>query len=258
MKKLFLTIVVCSSSLFSHGQVTQLSDEFTEGGTVWVLRAGCSFNGVSGDAVDSQEKSWSKKSWSGSFSRSFGGNVSIGFNKTFGASSLYWGMEIGVAMRGYKTEADWGKSGTSTIAGNSIYDSHTKSETFTLNAYNGQFSPFIIGYKFLFNEQMALDIHVGGFGSYDFAGTLKSETTDHIISSSTYGNRNDKKKNSASVNINDLDGYTKYDFGAVAGIGFWYGHFNADLSWKRGFISIYDSGDSAFCNGILLRLGYAF
>jgi hypothetical protein len=257
MRKCFL-FLMCSFGLVSQAQVTQLSESFTKGKTVWILRVGGSFNGVSGDRVDAQEKAWTKDKWDGSFGRSMGGTLSIGFNKSFGSSPLYWGMELGVGMRGFKTEATWGKSGTSTIAGQSIYDSHTKSETVTLNAYNAQLSPFTIGYKYLFNDKMALDVHVGGFGSYDFAGTLKTETTDHIISNSSYGNRNDLKENSSSVDIGDIKNYTNYDFGVIAGVGFWYGHFNIDLTWQRGFISIFDSGDSAFSNAIQVRLGYAF
>lgn len=257
MKKFFL-FWMCSFVLVSQAQVTQLSKGFTEGNTVWILRVGGLFNGVSGDRVDTQKKSWTKDKWDGNFGRSMGGHLSIGLNKSFGSSPLYWSMELGVGMRGFKTEATWGKSGTSIIAGQNIYDSHTKSESVTFAAYNAQFSPFTIGYKFIFNDKMALDIHVGGFGSYDFAGTIKSETTDHIISYSSYGNRNDLKKNSNSVDIGDIDSYTNYDFGVIAGVGFWYGHFNIDLSWQRGFISIYDSGDSLFSNALQVRLGYAF
>lgn len=258
MKRKVFSLAFCAFALTIQAQVTQLSDGFTEGSTVWILRVGGSLNGVSGDGIDSQEKAWSSDKWDGSFSRALGGNLSIGFNKTFGSSPIYWGMELGVGMRGYKTDADWSKSATSTIAGSQIYDYHKKTETMTLNAYNAQFSPFIIGYKYLFNDQMALDVHVGGFASYDFAGTFKVETTDHIISNSSYGRRNDYKEDSNSVDIGDVDSYTAYDAGVIAGIGFWYGHFNIDFSWQRGFFSIWDEGDSVFFNKIQIRLGYAF
>ena len=35
---------------------------------------------------------------------------------------------------------------------------------------------------------MAVDVHVGGFASYDFSGELKPEYEDHINSTSKYGN----------------------------------------------------------------------
>ena len=61
MRKCFL-FLMCSFGLVTQAQVTQLSEGFTEGKTVWILRAGGSFNGVSGDRVDTQEKSW-KDGW---------------------------------------------------------------------------------------------------------------------------------------------------------------------------------------------------
>ena len=49
-----------------------------------------------------------------------------------------------------------------------------------------------------------------------------------------------------------------YDFGVVAGAGIWFGHFNLDLIWQRGFISIYDTDSDMFSNNMQVRLGYAF
>ena len=164
-------------------------------------------------------------------------------------------MDLGVAMRGYKADASWSAGGASSISGG--YDSHTKSEKTTLTAYNAQLSPINIGYKVTFNERMALDIHVGGFASYDFAGSLKSESYDHISLTGKYGTNNKTTENSNSTKIGDIDSYRRYDFGVIGGVGFWYGHFNVDFSYQRGFISIYDSDNTYFCNKFLVRIGYA-
>lgn len=256
MKKLMFLLFMCSLGLVSQAQeVLQLPEGFSGGETIWIVRAGVSFSGVTGKGIDAQEDSWTKGKWDGSFGRSFGGNLSIGFNKSFGSSPLYWGMDLGVAMRGYKTDATWSYGSSSSISGG--YDSHTKSETITLTAYNAQLSPINIGYKIIFNERMTLDIHVGGFASYDFAGNLKSESYDHIYLTGKYGTNDKTTENSNSIKIGDIDSYRNYDFGAIGGIGFWYGHFNIDLSYQRGFISIYDGDNTYFCNKFMVKLGYA-
>lgn len=114
MRKLVFSLLVFATGLAAQAQVTKLPEGFTSGKTVWMVRAGASLNDASGDGVDATLDNWEKQkpnskwSYSGDFKRALGANLSIGFNKPFGTSPLYWGMELGVAMRGYKGEADWG------------------------------------------------------------------------------------------------------------------------------------------------------
>ena len=256
MKKKVILAFLCSFGLALQAQdVLQLPDGFTGGKTVWIIRAGASFSGASGDGIDAQEDAWEKNKWSGSFGRAFGGSLSIGFNKTFGSSPVYWGMDLGVVMRGYKTDASWNYGASSSISGG--YDSHKKSEKTTLTAYGAQLSPINIGYKYVINEQMALDVHVGGFASYDFAGNLKSEAYDHVYITGKYGTNDKTTEDSNSTKIGDIDNYRNYDFGVLGGIGFWYGHFNVDFSYQRGFVSIYDADKSFYNNKLQVRIGYA-
>lgn len=170
------------------GEALELPD-FNSGKAVWVLRAGVGFNGVAGSAKETQDAIWDNGKWDGNFKSATGYVVSIGFNKSFGTHPLYWGMGLDLAMRGYKTSAEWSKSGTSQVSGGSDY--HKKTEEMTLSTYNVQFSPFTIGYKYTFLERMAADVHLGAYASYDFAGDFKTHMTDHIVSTSKYGNRND-------------------------------------------------------------------
>ena len=87
MKKYLFSLLVCTSGLAAQAQVTQLPDGFTSGKTVWIVRAGASLNGVSGDGVNATKDGWeklkpnSKWSSSGDFKRALGANLSIGFNK---------------------------------------------------------------------------------------------------------------------------------------------------------------------------------
>lgn len=262
MKKVFLILCVCALPLVVHAQITKLPAGFTSGKTVWMVRLGGGISSVIGDGIDASKKNWEdskpNKKWNcnGDFKSATVPSLSIGFNKSFGSGPVYWGMELGVGMRGYKTEVDWTYGASSSVSGG--YDYHSISMKETLNAYNVQFSPINIGYKYIINDNMAVDIHVGGFASYDFAGKCKIENNDHYYSTSKYGNNLKDTNTETSNNIGDVDNYRQYDFGAIGGVGFWYGHFNIDVSYQRGFISIYDVSDSYFMNKLQVRLGYAF
>ena len=243
--------------------------EFNSGKAVWILRAGAGFNGVAGSAKETQEARWENNDWNGSFKTTPGYVVSFGFNKSFGTRPLYWGMALDFGMRGYKTNAEWVYSASSQISGG--HDYHKKTEEKTLSTYNVQLSPITIGYRYTFLKRMAADIHIGAYASYDFAGNDKIHTTSHIVSTSKYGNRNDFKENDVKVKIGDMDAMRKYDVGLNLGVGYWFGHFNIDLTWQRGFIPIFEGGDKEvsigknkrdegnfFSNNFQLRLGYAF
>lgn len=95
-------------------------------------------------------------------------------------------------------------------------------------------SPFNIGYRY---------IHFGVYASYDFAGTYKRDYTDHIVSTSKYGNRNDKTTTTTDIKIRDYENWRKYDAGICLGVGYWFGKFNLDFTWQRGFIGVFKSGD---------------
>lgn len=257
MKKVAPFVFMSFVGIDSQAQkVTELPD-FNSGKAVWFVRAGASFSGVTGSGVDDQEKTWNKNSYNGNYSKQLGGSLTIGFNKSFGKSPVYWGMELGAGMRGYKTEAEKSNSGSVPSAGN--YHSYARTtDTSELNAFNSFFSPINIGYKYLFNDMLAVDVHVGGFASYDFAGKLKTRHTYNMTSTSQHGSGSQSKDESNSTKISDIDGYRSQDFGVVAGAGVWVGHFNLDFIWQRGFVAIYKGDSEFFNNSFLLRIGYAF
>lgn len=276
MKKCFLPLVfACTLSAVQAADFSDVLElpNFNSGKAVWIVRAGVGINGVAGSATGTQKDLWEAGDWDGKFKTTAGYDFSIGFNKSFGEHPLYWGMNLAFGMRGYKTSASWEKFGINTIGQGT--DFHGKTEDVTLNSYNVQISPFTIGYKYSFLERMAVDAHFGVYASYDFAGSYKTKTTDTIISTSKYGNRNDYKENESDVKISDLDNMRKYDAGINLGIGYWFGHFNIDFTWQRGFIPVFEGGDKEiqigsgkkaqkkevgnyFTNNFQLTLGYAF
>ncbi len=257
-----------NASAQTSSKVFELPD-FQSKKAVWIIRAGVGFNGVAGSNKETQEKQWEQDDWDGSFKKATGYDVSFGFSKSFGKSPLYWGMELELTTRGYKTSASWEKRATSSISGGSDY--HGKFQDNRLLCHTVKFSPFTIGYRYTFLKNMAADVHLGAYASYDYVGNYKTDYTDHIVSTSKYGNRNDKKTTSAKTKLKDLDKMRKYDAGINLGVGYWFGKFNLDFTWQRGFIAIYEGGGdevkigketrekgNLFTNNFQLRLGYAF
>lgn len=251
--------------------------EFSEK-TVWIVRAGVGFNGVVGSNKETMKKSWNAQGWAGDFKGTTGYDFSVAFNKSFGGSPMYWGMELGFGMRGYKY--DTGLSNSKTYENDYLGTSYIgvkKEEHVKLTAYNVRLSPFTFGYRYTFLDRMAADIHLGAFASFDFGGTYKADLVNVQSSSSDrYGYHTSDKSSSGSVKIGDIDGYHRFDAGLNLGIGYWFGHFNIDFTWQRGFIPYYDNGDddveitpkkgksykvkrgNLYDNSFVLRLGYAF
>lgn len=261
-----LTFVVCAS--YAQSQVLQLPD-FKGKKAVWIVRGGLGLNGVAGSYKETQQKVWEHSDYEGSFKSNPSYDFSIGFNKSFGSHPLYWGMELGFGTRGYKSTSSWEYSGTNTVGHGTDY--HGKWNTDKLICHTVKLSPFTIGYKYTFCKNMAADIHLGAYASYDIAGKLKTEARDKIVSTSIYGNRNKDVTTSNSTKIGDIDGMKNYDAGINLGIGYWFGRFNVDFTWQRGFIAIYDGGSdkvkvgketlergNLYTNNFQIKLGYAF
>lgn len=230
--------------------------EFNSGKAIWMVKVGLDFNTAVGEWKDTQIDSWEKTHKNLPLDASFPSrtsfNVAAGFNKSFGSHPLYWGMELGVGTRGYNANAHWSKSTVSSTFGDVI--AHTIKQNIGLTAYNIDFKPFTLGYKYIFLERMALDVHASAFVSFDFAGQQKIYNYDYQLSANVPREKEDENK----IKISDLDKYQRIDAGINIGIGYWFGHFNLDFSWQRGFINMFDVDDSIQRQSLQLKLGYAF
>jgi len=279
MKKILLTgiTLLCMSSTMQaldFGNQLELPD-FNSGKIVWVVRAGIGFNNAAGSYKETQELLWNDAKLSGNFSSFTGYDFSFGFNKSFGEQPLYWGMDLALGMRGYHSFAD--KQTTLSISSSFGWSRsvNNQEQEQSLKTYNIQFSPVTIGYKYLFMNNMAADIHLGGYISYDFAGDNTFSNTDITYYNTSHGDNVVDNSTNTSTPIGDIDSLHRLDVGLNLGIGYWFGHFNIDLTWQRGFISFWDNGDDVvtigsgknkitrksgnlYTNNVQLRLGYAF
>ncbi len=111
---------------------------------------------------------------------------------------------------------------------------------YNITGYNIKYSPFTLGYKLPISEKLRVDAHMGAWVAYDFA------TSDD-----------------AESGLPGID--NTVDAGIQIGVGAWYGRFNIDLMYQRGFINsidtyIYHCGDlkGGCTSNLLLRLGVAF
>ncbi len=246
-------ITITTTYINAEPKVLELPN-FNSGKAVWMVRAGVSFNSMEGDWKDNQIDAWesiSKLPLSSSFPTSTGFNASIGFNKSFGNRPLYWGMELEFGTRGYKANALWSKTSTSSF-GDVI--SHTRKQNTTLSAYNVNLTPITIGYKYTFLSRMAVDVHASAFAGFDFAGQFKTYNYDYQLSAG----KPRVKESTSKVNISDADKYRRFDAGLKLGVGYWFGRMNIDFTWQRGFVNLFDADESRQSQSFNLRLGYAF
>lgn len=224
--------------------------------TVWIIRAGANFNSATGDWKDMVKEGWKDShkidQKDGSFPSNTSFDVSVAFNKSINKHPLYWGMELGLSTRGYKTTAEWESGHTSSTWGD--YIGHRIKQDQSLTAYLVNFTPIMFGYKYDLLSNMTLDAHIGGFVSYDFAGNLKDYNYDWQTSSG----KDRVKESTTKTKLGDLSEYRRLDAGLNVGIGFWYGHFNLDFSWQKGFINMFNMDASIKTQSLKLRLGYAF
>lgn len=260
MIKKFLLIVTAiaginSLSSTAKADVLDLPD-FKSGKPVWIVRAGVSFNNAAGKWKEDTKDAWQSlhKNFSldAAFPTSTGYDFSVAFNKSFGNHPVYWGMELAFGTRGYKANAEWDYGKMSSFGD---YLAHNIKNHTTLTAYNVKYAPFIIGYKYTFLERMAVDVHAGAFLSYDFAGKSKYYVYDYQLSS----NKPRVSESTTETNISDIKDYQALDAGMTLGVGYWFGHFNLDFTWQRGFVNMVKDSDSSMqAQSFILSLGYAF
>lgn len=196
----------------------------------WYLRAGMSVNNVAEANTFSEETD-------GSIGSKIGYDVAIGFQKPFQDGGFYWGMEFGLGTRGAKNEME-------------TESSYVYKQSYV--AHNIKLTPLLFGYKYAFSDVLSLDVHLGAFGGFAYAGKGKEDQK--------WSSTSEEEKDSNEYGIDHaLD--TRFDAGIQAGVGVWLSRFNVDLTYQRGFMSInpvmfgYEYGKSS---NLILRVGVSF
>lgn len=115
----------------------------------WYLRAGMSVNNVAGanEFTDNGEGR--------SIGSKIGYDVAVGFQKSIKDRGFYWGMEFGLGTGGAKNEME-------------TESSYVYKQSYV--AHNIKLTPLLFGYKYAFSDVMSLDVHLGAFGGFAYAG----------------------------------------------------------------------------------------
>lgn len=144
MKKLFIVMIAVLAAVSAQAQLrTSRTFTKTKSRTEWIVRVGPSFNRLTGYDKDDIEGA--------KVGGKVGFDIDFGFNKYFGQSSAYWGMELGVGTRGTKFEF----AGSDDSLGATMYDI--------------KWSPITVGYKYAITDQFRVDPHIGIYASYDIS-----------------------------------------------------------------------------------------
>ena len=106
-KKFALMLFSCIWGLPVQAQESSLPAGFTTGDNIWIVRAGLTFNNVSGDGVLDTKANWAATNGAGEFENALGGTISFGLYCPLGSGPFYFGANAGAGIRGYKTSAKW-------------------------------------------------------------------------------------------------------------------------------------------------------
>ena len=235
MKKLIFFSLCILASISANAQLVK-SRTFAkkESNTTWYTRLGLSVNNMAGNM---SETPWANLNEIPSIGSSWGSaasyDITFGFQKPINRSDVYWGMDLGIGTRGFSHEC---------------YAQGTSKLNEKLNSHNVKFSPVTFGYKHELFDQFSIDIHVGGYFSYDFAGKLNR----------VFDGTNPLYEEESDQTIGNIEKYVRYDAGVAAGAGIWYNRFNLDFTYQRGFISVVEFDEDMYSSKFMIRLGVSF
>jgi hypothetical protein len=233
MKKIILSLLVAFCGLSASAQIvssTSRSVSYTkhEKTTTWYGKVGLNVMNYVG------------KGTADGLQAKIGYDLNFGFQKPLGGNGLYWGMEFGLTSRGSKKSTDITARGV-------------RSET-ELNEMRHAvvFSPFTFGYRKNLVNKLDIDAHVGIYGSCDYTGKNKLET------SVTYGKETEKA--SADTKMSDWSDFNRGDVGLKFGVGLWWDRYNLDFSYRQGFLNVWtpDGADTNLSGNFIVSLGVSF
>lgn len=231
MRNLFIVSLALLTSLIAQAQIVSSSSRSiitqpVERNTVFYLKGGLAFQTWTGKDVKIIGDGMSMNPGYG-----VGYDVLFGFQKDFSfLNGLYWGPEIGIGSRGFRTSVS--------------EDEASESITAMMNAL--KITPVQLGYKYNITNLLTLDAHIGFLMSVDLFGGMYYKYS--------YG----KESESESEKLSDLDGYKRFDIGINPGITLWIGKLGVDFTYQKGFLSMAGDQGKVYSQNLLLRLAYRF
>ena len=230
MKRLFMIALVCVAT----GMAANAQN--SEKRTTWYVKVGGAFCTLADiDSNEDVDLSTSSK---------LGYLVGIALDSKIGSKGWFWSAGLQLRSKGGKTETYWYENIYDN--GASWTDNEHDDNTYNINTLE---IPLSIGYKLNIAKDLAVDLRIGGFIDYDLWGDVKHESYGWYDGKS-YDNGEEKN------DLDDVEGYESFGYGALAGIGVWYKNFNLNFTYEYGLAETFDIGGKE--RNMLLTLGYAF
>jgi len=213
MKKLIIALVALTLGFGAQAQLrTSRTFVKSKSRTEWIIRAGLSINKLNGLSSGNEDVD--------GVGCKTGFDIDFGFNKYFGSSNLYWGMELGIGTRGVSFEDK---------------DEELKGG---ISAYNVKWSPFTIGYKYAIGDMLKIDPHLGLYASYDFSSSSTGDLDD----------LDDMQKFDAGIQAGVGVWYGRFNLDFMYQAGF----INSEPSFDYGYL------DGGKTGNFLIRVGVSF
>ncbi len=137
---------------------------------------------------------------------------------------LYWGSEFALTTRGFGGEFEFPE-----------YD-QVGNDVEYIHAHLVQLTPINIGYRYALSDNVKLDLQVGVYLSYDYAGKYyyDDKFDDSYDLNYTFEEYAESKEMS----------YSRFDVGLNSGLGVWYkDKVKFDVQVKNGFMPIFEYDD---------------
>lgn len=150
--------------------------------------------------------------------------LDLGYSRYIKNSKFYWAAELGLTTRSVRTEIY-------------IVDMDDMVFTCPFIVHHGiKASPVIFGYRFILPRDFAIDLRLGGYFAYYYAGKM--------LGGYDYTEENGFNYYTWNASTDDEEHYSpyfkmqrRYNAGFETGIAFWYKRFCFDFTYNTGFVS---------------------
>lgn len=223
MKKILVLALLAFAGVSAQAQMTH----YVQASVSWLMQSG------------QEARNYMPFKKSDRFTLEQGSQAALGFNVLYGLElplykGLYWGAEGGI---GTSRGMYWGSY---------AYPMNVKvGGEDTFRSYAIRITPANFGYKHHFNQNWAIDGHVGFGVSYDFAGGRKFSQVDS------------SGEMTRETSLSDMTNYRRLDVLMKLGVCVSYKHVGLDLSWEKGLVQ-WDKGSDMFASNICLGVRYIF
>lgn len=161
--------------------------------------------------------------------------LDLGYSRYIKNSKFYWAAELGFTTRGcYYNTGD--------VYIDGYDDDLIIKDTYQYTIHHGiKMAPIIFGYRFMLPRDFAIDLRLGGYFTYYYAGKKVSYPSYIFVEDgpeTTWWTYNGGNEDRYDYYVDPhFKMQRRYNAGFEAGIAFWYKRFCFDFTYNVGFVS---------------------